>query len=154
MLALTFMVGDDRYALDGAKVMEVAPLAELRTFPRAPAYVAGLFNYRGTTTPVVDMGALLADILCRRLMSTRIILVDHDAGAGRGTRPLGLMAERVTETMKISDDRLEDPGVCLAEAPYLGRVVQTGMGMIQLVHVDRLLDEKARQVLFAEGEAE
>jgi len=47
MLFLLFQLGQDRYALEASRVIEVLPLVSLKRIPQAPRGVAGLFNYRG-----------------------------------------------------------------------------------------------------------
>ena len=52
MLLLLLRLGTDRYALDARQVVEVIPVIKLKRIPPAPAYVAGMFNYRGKPVPV------------------------------------------------------------------------------------------------------
>ena len=99
MLLLLFTLGQHRYALAARQVIEVVPLAELKEIPRAPDYVAGVLNYRGTPVPVLDLTRMNQNYPSRVCMSTRIILVNYNA-SGATPNILGLMAERVTETTK------------------------------------------------------
>lgn len=48
MIHLLFSIGNDRYALESSQVVEVVPRVELWQVPKAPAYVAGVFRYRGS----------------------------------------------------------------------------------------------------------
>jgi chemotaxis-related protein WspB len=76
MLLLTFRAAENLYAVDVARVVEVVPRVDLRRLPHAPAFIAGLFDYRGTVVPVIDLGLLLGSESCRNRLSTRIILVN------------------------------------------------------------------------------
>jgi chemotaxis-related protein WspB len=76
MLLLTFRAAENLYALDVARVVEVVPRIDLRRFPHAPAFIAGMFDYRGTVVPVIDLGILLGSTACRNQLNTRIILVN------------------------------------------------------------------------------
>ena len=76
MLLLTFRAAESLYAVDVARVVEVVPRIDLRRLPHAPAFLAGVFDYRGMVVPVVDLGILLGSEACRDRLSTRIILVD------------------------------------------------------------------------------
>lgn len=149
MLLLLLNVGAERYALPAGEVVEVVPLAELRKLPHAPEYVAGLLHYRGAIAPVIDVSALAVGTPCRERLSTRIVVVDYPAPDGR-KRPLGLMAERVTETRQVPDEDLASPGIEVAEAPYLGAVATVENEMIQLLRLDRLLPEDLRRRLFTD----
>ena len=73
----------------------------LRKIQHVPDYVAGVFNYRGSIVPVIDLCHLIQGTPCRLRFSTRIIMVNHTTKDGMHC--LGLMAERVTETLSRPD---------------------------------------------------
>jgi chemotaxis-related protein WspB len=81
MLLLAFRAAENLYALDVTRVVEVVPRIELRRFPHAPAFIAGLFDYRGIVVPVIDLGILLGSTACRNRLNTRIILVNSGVHA-------------------------------------------------------------------------
>ena len=81
MLLLTFRAAENLYAIDVVRVVEVVPRINLRRLPHAPGFLAGLFDYRGTVVPVVDLGVLLGSESCRDRLSTRIILVNSRPAA-------------------------------------------------------------------------
>jgi len=97
MLLLCFSLGDERFALDTAKVVELIPLVSVRRIPRAPEWVVGVICYHGQTLPVIDLCALNIARKAKRRLSTRIILVRFTA-ADKKEHLLGLLAEQVTET--------------------------------------------------------
>ncbi len=151
MLVLTFRIGKYVYGLKAAIVAEVVPPAIYKELPRSPEYVKGIFNYRGTVTPVVDLSMLASDTPCKPLMSTRIIvldLADLDSSAVRGEKYLGLLAENITETIKIKDNDFETSGVEIPDAPWLGQVARIDDCMLQLIKPQKLLSDELRLVLF------
>jgi chemotaxis-related protein WspB len=147
MLLLQFQAGNDRYGLDVQRVIEVVPLVCFRPLPHADPCVAGLFNYRGAMVPVIDLTALLTGTPSRPLFSTRIILVnypDHDGGQ----RILGLVAERITETVPCKAEDLQPAGIAVTGAPYLGDLFIHPEGTIQRVEIESLLPPALREALF------
>ena len=151
MLTLLFTLGDQRYGIPGSSLLEIIPVVSLRTMPHVPAYVAGLLNYRGVVVPVIDLCQLTEARPCRKLLSTRIIVSKYRRGDLE--HPLGLMAERVTETMRLSEEDLNDPGLRLDEAPFLGKVsVPSEESSVQLIEIDRLLPVDLQNRLFTVGE--
>ncbi|MEX3822763.1 chemotaxis protein CheW, partial [Paraburkholderia sp. BR14262] len=52
MLFLVFELDGERYALDAREIAHVLPLAPVRAFPGAPAYIAGVIDYEGAPVPV------------------------------------------------------------------------------------------------------
>jgi chemotaxis-related protein WspB len=147
MLLLQFQAGNDRYGLEVSRVIEVIPMVAFRPLPHAEESVAGLFNYRGTMVPVIDVTVLLASTPSRPLMSTRIILVDY---TGRDGEPhvLGLLAERVTETVSCTEGELKPIGIDVPEAPYLGEILIYPGGMLQRLKIENLLPPSLQEALF------
>jgi chemotaxis-related protein WspB len=168
MFVLTFRAAQYPYAVDVALVVEVVPRIELRRLPHAPSYLAGLFDYRGTVTPVIDLGLLLGSEACPERLSTRIIVANCapvDLGRGQplagpeqavnqeetmsGSQPaqtsrdrrriMGLIAEQVSEVVSIEPGQVITPPIQLPQAPYLGAIVAIDHVMVQLIAPDRLV---------------
>ncbi len=148
MLLLLFHAADNLYALDISHIIEVIPIVALRKIPHVPAYVAGVFNYRGTIVPVIDLCHVINGTACRSRFSTRIIMVNHTAKDG-GHYRLGLMAERVTETLSRPDI---DPNASVGnDSSYLGEMFMDDHGMIQRIHWEHLLSDVQYKSLLAGG---
>lgn len=149
MLMLLFHAGENLYALDCSQVVEVIPMVVLRKIDHVPDYVAGVFNYRGTIVPIIDLCYLIQGTACRSRFSTRIIMVKHITKDG-GHHRLGLMAERVTETLKRPD--LEPKNAFIVnDVPYLGEMFMDAKGMIQLIHWEHLITEVQNASLLVGG---
>ena len=149
MLFLLFQLGNDRYALEASRVVEVVPLLALKQLPQAPKGVAGIFNYRGSPVPAVDLCALTLNQPARERLSTRIIIVNLPDANG-ADHLVGLVAEHATEILRREPGDFVESGIRLGSAPYLGPVLMDPLGPIQWVHEQRLLSEPVRDLLFAE----
>ena len=149
MLMLLLSTGEDTYAVDAEQVIEVVPLVDIRRLPRAPEYVAGLLNYHGALVPVIDLGCLIGEKACSPRLSTRIVLIDYPGAAGGG-HALGLMAERVVETIDVRRDCVTSTNIRVEETPYLGEMITDDRGMISRLALDRLLPDSLRRSLFAD----
>jgi len=181
MLFLLLQAGTERYAVDIGPVIEVVPFVTLKAFPRAPREIAGIMDYRGCITPVIDLTVLLGGQPSRPLMSTRIIMVqvrdpaekgapahgatgtpatepagkppvpgraDHAGKTAPPTRIVGLLAEKVIETVRYDEAQLQPSHLGLVAAPYLGEILSVGGEMIQRLRVDRLVPERLMASLF------
>jgi chemotaxis-related protein WspB len=175
MLLLTLKAGANRYAIDITRVIELVPRVELRMIPHAPPFLAGLLGYRGKVIPVIDLGLLLESGPCRDWLSTRIILVndgpdDHNSGkdsadassenrpysstdSARGTSVLGLIGEQVSDLTDVQPDQLIPAPVQLAAAPFLGAIVQTEAGIVQLIAVERIRESSLGRHILDQGAA-
>lgn len=149
MLMLLFYVGENLYALDSAQVVEVIPRVDLRKIHHVPDYVAGMFKYRGAIVPVIDLCHLIQGKPSRSYLSTRIIMVNY-TGKDNIKRYVGLMAERVTETLNKPDNDVVDASNQLNEAPgYLGEMLMDDKGMIQRIRLEYLLSDSQHKYLLA-----
>lgn len=137
MLILLFYIGNVMYTVKCDRIREIAPAAALKEIPHTPDFFAGYFNYRGIIVPVIDLRRLIQGCPCQMRLSTRIILVDYK-GKDASSRILGLMAERVTETVKKNKEAFVMPGIRSEGAPYLGGIVMEQKKMIQYIDLDKL----------------
>jgi chemotaxis-related protein WspB len=147
MLFVLFHVRGESYAIAATQVVEIVPKVKLRSIPKSPDYVAGLLNYRGIGVPVLDLCALFAGKRCTSLFSSRIVLVNV-RDEGDAVRVLGLLAERVVETIERTAEDFRASGVSNASAPYLCDVVTVDERLVQRIDVDALLPDGVRGTLF------
>jgi chemotaxis-related protein WspB len=135
MLLLLFHIADHLYAIDTAQVTEVIPCMILRKVQAVPDYVAGVFNYRGEIVQVIDLCELIQGTSSRLRFSTRIIIVNYRDRAG-ASQYLGLMAERVTETLSRPDSTVARLSSTVS---YLGNLFMDEKGMIQQIYWESLI---------------
>jgi chemotaxis-related protein WspB len=159
MLVLIFQAGNHRLALDVRRIHEVVPAVRLQPVAYSPAWLAGVFIYRGQVVPVIDLHHLLQAGDCPVHLSTRIILVPHalhrdralpsEGDEGRATKqePLvGLLAAKVADVREMPSPSFTPTGLVPrmafaneADRPDLGPVLVHGQEIIHLVELDRLL---------------
>jgi chemotaxis-related protein WspB len=144
MLFLLFQLGENRYALDAREVAAVLPLVAIVQIPQAPPAIAGIFNYRGESVPAIDLSQVLLGRPALRRLHTRIVLVHYRAEDGT-THPLGLVAERTTETLQRNPTEFVSSGVSLE---HLGPVATDERGLAQWIEVNQLLPAPVRDLLF------
>lgn len=150
MLFLLFRLGKDRYALEASHVVEVVPLLSLKRLPQAPPGVAGLFNYRGSPVPAIDLSEITLGQPAEEKLSTRIIVVNFRESAGT-SHLLGLIAEHATEMLRKEPAEFVEPGLKLGAAPYLGPVLIDAQGTVQWIHEQRLLSDSVSKLLFSQA---
>jgi chemotaxis-related protein WspB len=131
MLALTFQVGADRVAVDVRRVREVVPRVRVTPVSGGPAWLAGVFVYRGRVVSVVDLHRLAGVGECPPHLSSRVILVPRP---GSPDDLVGLLATQVAD---IRD--LPTPPARPAGGPLLGPPVADGTGILRLLDPDELL---------------
>jgi chemotaxis-related protein WspB len=170
MLLLLFCLQEERYAIPSRQVLEIIPLVDLQPIHQSPQDIPGFFNYRGCIVPVIDLCQRLKGKSSRPHLSTRIILVDLRAKdqnlepgqfpssnlaqsdrLGRSGTILGLMAERVTDTIHSQDAGLLSRGLQVGDNPMLGNMLQDHQGLIQVLNLSHLLDNAKTLESAAQG---
>jgi purine-binding chemotaxis protein CheW len=142
---IVFRLGTQEYGVPIASVDEVArPPDQITRVPKAPSFIDGVINLRGSVVPVVD--------LCRRFelatqepgASRRILVL-----AVRGTQT-GFMVDGVSEVLKVPADTIRPaPELSPEQMRLIGRVVNLDAKgrMILLIDPAQLLDRVEADVL-------
>jgi len=147
MLLLLFEIAKGRYALDVRQIIEIVPLVKLKKISTAPAYVAGLMNYRGEGTPVIDLNQLVNSVPYEDSLSTRIIIIKYPV-AGKGDMPLALIANNATETVRTKLTEPPPAGVLMDKTLYDREVIPEAGEMIQWFVIKKMLPENKITSLF------
>ena len=153
MLFLVIRLGNDRYALDVNDVVEIVPLVRLKSLPGAPAGTAGLMNYRGGAVPVIDLNLIATGVPTPAALSSRIVITDYRVHGTNERETLGLLVPVASDVLQFNLRQFEPAGLRTDDTPYLGPVLATPDGVLQLVTVSALLTDELRAALFVEGRA-
>ena len=146
MLLLTFQIGKERYAVRATEVIEILPLTTIRSIPQAPAYIAGMLDYRNHILPVVDLVQLTQDKQHNKVLSSRIIVMNYPVDTKNML--IGLIAEKVTDTINVAEDTLSNSQIKLPNADYLGEVLNESGEFIQLIEIKSILTQDVQDMLF------
>lgn len=152
MLMLLFYIGKERYCVGAERVVEIIPMVALRKVAQAPEWVAGLFNYRGTIVPAIDLCCLLQKRPCAAALSTRMIVVNYWDEVSGSEQLFAPIAERVTETLSWEGTADVSMAMSLDTPPYLGEVITDAQGMIQILRLEELWGIYRGKYLLPKGE--
>lgn len=144
---IQFFVENNRFVLSAKDVISIVPLVSLHDVPKAPEYVAGILNYHGISVPVIDLTSLMSGRRTNQRLSTRIVLLSIALPDGK-LRTIGIMAEKVTEVMRLDESLFKKSGVKNENARYLGDVITDSKGILQRLTISELVPETERQMLF------
>ena len=100
---LTFAVADEEYAIEILRVREILAYASLTRVPRAPRWVSGVMNLRGTVVPIIDLRIKL-DMEATAVTARTCIVIVDTAGT-----TLGVLAEEVKQVIDLTADGIEPP---------------------------------------------
>lgn len=147
MQLLLFETGEGRYALEAKCVQEIIPRVRLKKIPGTPGFVAGIMNYHGKPVPVIDVCSLIGSKPCRNRFSTRILMVHYEQKTGQ-QKLIGLMAERITESVQNSPVDFQGTGILVDEILNNTETQKDYDQMVQLFDLKRMLPEHIIDELF------
>lgn len=141
-----FKLIDDLYAVDIMRINEIIRPQKLTVLPKAPSFIEGVINLRGTVIPVVDLRKRF-DLPPRSSAASTRLLIIRVAG-----QSLGVVVDDVTEVITVPTKDIKPPpsvagGVAVN---YLLGVCLAGDVLVMLLDIDKLLttsEVKALEVL-------
>jgi len=146
---LTFMLGEEGFAIEIYRVREVLDFTDLTKVPRTPDYMRGVINLRGNVVPVVDLRLQLGMSAVEKTVDTCIVIVEVEIGSD--LLHVGMLADSVQEVVDIEQNQIEP-------APRLGTRLKTDFikGMAKredkfniILDIDKVLSGDDLQMLGA-----
>ena len=102
---LTFKLGEEVFALDVAQVREVLDFMNVTKVPRAPDFMRGVINVRGSVVPVVDMRLKFGMSATEKTVNTCIIVME--IAMGEELTVVGALADSVQEVVELEPEQIE-----------------------------------------------
>ncbi|MBR9827629.1 MAG: purine-binding chemotaxis protein CheW [Oceanospirillales bacterium] len=136
---LTFLSGDELYAVDIMQVNEIIEIAALTRVPKTPAFIRGVINLRGGVVPVVDLTAKLGNGLSDVTSRSCVVLVGIEQ-AGQ-EQIIGLLVDEVREIIDIDAADIKPPPAFGDEADtgFIQAMAQVEQLFIILLDVSEVL---------------
>lgn len=137
---LTFVVAGEEYAIRILAVREILTYGDITAVPKAPAWMRGVINVRGSVVPVVDLAMKLGFEATAPASVTRIIIVEAIV-AGEMTT-IGLIAAAVNQVIDLSASDIEPPpslGTHIDTTNLIGVARTGGAKFVLLLDIDAVL---------------
>jgi len=142
--AACFRLDEELYAVDIMRIREIIRPQKLTRLVKAPPFVEGVINLRGTVIPVIDVRRRF-DLHLREVDFRTKLLIVSAAGT-----VIGLVADEETEVVTIPDENIKPPPAVArgVGGEYLIGVCLVRESLISLLNIDGILsaDEKSELV--------
>jgi purine-binding chemotaxis protein CheW len=109
MEVLTFVLGEEHYAIETASIREVLPIDEFTPLPGGPHHLIGITNVRGQILALFELGSFL-DVKASPGEHPKMIVL------GRDRADFGIRADAVLEVGRLRMDEVLEPPESLAPA--------------------------------------
>jgi purine-binding chemotaxis protein CheW len=132
---LSFMLGDEQYAIDILRVREIREYSPVTRIANAAASMRGIFDLRGAIVPVFDMRILLGLPPAAPGGSPVVIILDIDG------RPAGIVVDSVCQVVVLQDNAVKPVPAARAdlEAASITGVASVEGTMLIILDIARLM---------------
>ena len=100
MQILTFLLGENRFAIDVTLVDTIDNLKPVTTVPKCKAYVIGLISNRGNVLPVINTSMLLNQ-MATDIAIEKLIIVNL------GHEKIALAVTEIDDVLDIDDETIQ-----------------------------------------------
>ncbi len=137
---LTFRLQGEVFALAVERVHEIIDPLPVTPVPRAPSFVPGLINVRGSVVPVVDLRQRLEMPPAEATADSRMIVLDVEIGDA--LTKLAMVADSVDQVIEIDGSDIEPvPEIGLRWPPrYLGGVAKRAGDLLILLRTETVFE--------------
>jgi purine-binding chemotaxis protein CheW len=97
---VTFIAGDEVFAVDMAPVQEIIRVPDVVKVPLAPHTLEGLANLRGKVLPIISLRRVFGFDECEYNDATRAVVIDIG-------QPLGFVVDRVASVVGVEPGKIE-----------------------------------------------
>jgi len=135
---LSFKLGEELFAINVSKVTNILEMSQITKIPKAPEYMKGVINLRGTVLPVIDLRLKFGLPEKEATVDTSIIVLSINLNGEMVM--VGIQVDSVKEVLEFITDEI-------APSPTIGSKYNSGFieGMwrtedkfIMILDIDRV----------------
>jgi purine-binding chemotaxis protein CheW len=104
---LSFNLGEEQFAANVGKVLNILEMTKITEVPKAPDYMKGVINLRGTVLPVVDTRIKFGMTATEYTTNTCIIVMEVQM-EGEQVQ-VGALVDSVQAVLEIDTDDIQPP---------------------------------------------
>ena len=132
MQFVIFKLGDEHFAVETDKILSINDMMTITKVPKAPSYIKGLVNLRGSIKSLVDINLLL-NIKSNNKQNNIIILKVHEEEIGR-------IVDEVEEVVDISENKLQRLETHSTES-YINGIIDLEGKLLTIIDIEKLLNK-------------
>ena len=133
MQIVVFKLGDEHFAVETDRVQGINDIMSITKVPKAPSYIKGLINLRGSIKSLVDLNLLL-NVDHGNEQNNIIILTVED-------EEIGISVDEVEEVLDIDEksiQKLEKDND--NNQPYVKGILNYEDKLLTIIDIDKLLN--------------
>jgi purine-binding chemotaxis protein CheW len=124
------------------KIREIIRMVDITRVPRAPHFIEGVINLRGTVIPVINLRTKVRMPRLEYDKNTRIVIVEI------GGTIIGFIVDAVREVLRIQENCLEaPPAITIEKADYITSVAKLEDQLVILMDTEKVLSNEEGKLL-------
>jgi purine-binding chemotaxis protein CheW len=129
-----FKLGNEHYGVNIAAVESIIKLQDITSVPRAPEFVEGVTNLRGTVLPVIDLRRRFGLPPEENTKDTRIVVIEMNGSV------VGMIVDAVTEVLRISQEAIEPPSplVTTIDSAFITGIAKVAGRLVILLDLSKI----------------
>lgn len=133
-----FNLGREYYGVDINRIREIIRTTEITKVPRAPEFIEGVINLRGSVIPVINLRTRVKMPRREYDKNTRIMIVELK------DKTIGFIVDAVREVLRIPESILAPPPVLAVGrgADYITAVAKLEDELVILMDTDKVLSKE------------
>ncbi|MBN1037778.1 chemotaxis protein CheW [Clostridium botulinum] len=131
MQIVVFKLGNEYFAVETERVQSINDMMGITRVPKAPSYIKGLINLRGSIKSLVDINLLLNVDSSAEQNNIIILTVKEEE--------IGISVDEVDEVLDIEEkdiQRLDDNN----DPDYVKGIVDYNNKLLTIINIDKLLN--------------
>lgn len=104
---LSFNLGEEEFAAHVSKVLNILEMTKITEVPKAPEYMKGVINLRGTVLPVVDTRIKFGMAPTEYTTNTCIVVMEVEMEGDMVQ--VGALVDSVQAVLEIDDSQIQPP---------------------------------------------
>lgn len=144
---LSFIVGNELYAVNVSKVLEVLEKQAISRVPNAPHYIKGIINFRGDIVPVFETRDKFN--LPTRTDSDACVIIVLDLSQNTEIFRIGAMVDKVKDVLEIDDSEIKPVPTMSKEfnTKFLHGIYKLNNNFILLLDVEKVFTTEEMDAL-------
>lgn len=133
MQIVVFKLGDEHFAVETERVQSINDIMGITRVPKAPSYIKGLINLRGSIKSLVDINLLL-DVTPGTEQNNIIILTIED-------EEIGITVDEVEEVLDIDEKNIQKLDNDKNKSRnYIKGIINHEDKLLTIIDIDKLLN--------------
>lgn len=132
MQFVIFKLGEEHFAVETDKVLSINDMMTITKVPKAPNYIKGLINLRGSIKSLVDLNLLLNIESDKKQNNIIILKVDEEE--------LGVTVDDVEEVIDIEENKLQKLDNHSTEANIKG-IIHLEDKLLTVINIEKLINQ-------------